>query len=161
MSVASLRDAENSRADGPPGAVYRCRNAAMAVVGMGLIGVSVALTPPAPRPAVNDIDWRSSPLDLDLRGLTGARYRFRCPAGKAQEGLVIGSGPYTDASSICAAGAHAGVIRPEIGGLVTVEIRPGQSRYDGSLRHFVQSSSYRGPWSGSFVIVVPAQAARL
>ena len=158
--MASLRYAANARSAGSPGAAYRCRNAAMALLGMGLIGVSVALTPPTASPAVNDIDWRSSPLDLDLRGLTGARYRFRCPPGKAPEGVVIGSGPYTDASSICAAGAHAGAIRPELGGLVTVEIRPGQSAYDGSLRHFVRSSSYRGPWSGSFVIVVPVQRAR-
>ena len=160
MSVRSPRNAANVRAAGSSEAGFRRRNTATGPLGTGLIGVSLAVTPPAPSAAVNDIDWRSSPLDLDFRGLAGARYRFRRPAGKVAEGLVVGSGPYTDASSICAAASHAGVIRSKAGSFVTVEIRPGQSRYDGPLRHFVPSSWYRGPWSGSFLIVVPRSLPR-
>ena len=156
MSVRSGKNEANVRAAGSSDAGFRCRNTATGPLGTGLIGVSLAVTPPAPSPAVNELDWRSSPLDLNLRGLAGARYGLRSHTGKVAEGLVVGSGPCTDASSICAAASHAGVLRPEAGGFVTVEIRPGRSRYDGPLRHFLPSSSYRGPWSGSFLIVVPS-----
>ena len=131
----------NTRAAGSSDAGFRCRNTATGPLGTSLIGVSVAVTRPAPNPEVNDVHWRSSALDRDLRGLAGARYRCRRPAGKVAEGLVVGSGPYTDASSNCAAASHARVIRPGAGSLVTAEIWPGQSRNGGPLRHFVPSSS--------------------
>jgi hypothetical protein len=86
---------------------------------------ALASTPLAPAPAVHEIDWRTSPLDLNLRGLNGERFRFHCPRGKPRPGQVVGSGPYTDASAICPAAVHAGVIRAASGGLVTVEVRPG------------------------------------
>ena len=108
-----------------------------------------ALTPP-------EIDWRASPLDLNLRGLNGERFRFRCPPGKPAPGQVIGSGPYTDGSSICAAAVHAGVLHPADGGVVTIELRPGQAHYSGSLSHYVQSEGYEPYWSGSFLIVTGA-----
>jgi LCCL domain len=111
---------------------------------------------PAPLPAVHDIDWRTSPLDLNLRGFNGERFRFRCPPGKAAKGQVVGSGPYTDGSSICAAGVHAGAIRSATGGSVTIEVRPGEPRYVASLSHFVQSEAYEGLWSGSFLVIAPA-----
>src|SRR5262245_59483665 len=81
-----------------------------------------------------DIDWRTSPLDLNLRGSNGSRFRFHCPAGKPVPGQVVGSGPYTDGSSICAAAVHAGTLTPA-GGPVTIEVRPGQSHYAASLSH--------------------------
>jgi hypothetical protein len=111
-----------------------------------------------PVPAVHDVDWRTSPLDLNLRGLNGERFRFRCPPGKAAEAQVIGSSPYTDGSSICAAAVHAGAIHAATGGLVTIEIRPGESHYAASLGHFVQSQAYDQFWSGSF-LVMPADPA--
>jgi len=107
----------------------------------------------APAPAVHEVDWVTSPLDLNLRGFNGERFRFRCPPGKPALGQVVGSGPYTDGSSICAAGTHAGAIRAASGGLVTIEVRPGQTRYVGSLSHYVQSEGYEPFWSGSFLIV--------
>jgi hypothetical protein len=107
----------------------------------------------------HDIDWQTSPLDLDLRGMNGERYIFSCPPGKPVPNLVHGSGPYTDSSSICTTAVHAGAIRPASGGDVTIEIRPGQSGgYRGSERNYIQSNSYDQPWSGSFVVVVPAGA---
>jgi LCCL domain-containing protein len=112
----------------------------------------------APAPAVHDIDWRTSPLDLNLRGFNGERFRFRCPPGKAAAGQVIGSGPYTDGSSICAAGVHAGVIRAAGGGLVTIEMRPGEAHYLASLSHYVQSEAYDKFWSGSFLVISPDPA---
>jgi hypothetical protein len=119
------------------------------------LGVTAAVwaAPPAPAPATHEIDWRSTPLDLNLRGLNGERFRFRCPPGTPRPGQVTGSGPYTDGSSICAAGVHAGVIRAALGGVVTIEVRPGEPRYAGSLGHFVQSESYNAFWSGSFLVI--------
>ena len=108
---------------------------------------------PGPAQAPTEIDWRASPLDLNLRGLNGERFRFRCPPGKPAPGQVIGSGPYTDGSSICAAAVHAGMIRGASGGVVTIELRPGQAHYSGSLSHYVQSEGYEPYWSGSFLIV--------
>ena len=113
----------------------------------------------APAPTVHEIDWRTSPLDLNLRGFNGERFRFRCPPGKAVAGQVIGSGPYADGSSICAAAVHAGVLRPAAGGLVTIEVRPGQAHYLGSVSHYVQSDDYEQFWSGSFLVVTPDAAA--
>jgi hypothetical protein len=112
----------------------------------------------APAPVVHEIDWRTSPLDLNLRGLNGERFRFRCPAGKPGPGQVIGSGPYTDGSSICAAAVHAGAIRAAAGGLVTIEVRPGDMHYAASSSHYVQSESYDALWGGSFVVVSPEPA---
>lgn len=110
------------------------------------------LSAPASAGEVRDIDWRTSPLDLNLRGLNGERFRFLCPPGKVAPGLVVGTRLYADNSAICAAAAHAGVLRPSVGGLVGIEICPGSSRYRGSNHHFVMSGAYDGPWGGSFIV---------
>lgn len=107
-----------------------------------------------------EIDWRTSPLDLDLRGMNGERYTFHCPPGKPEPSRVVGSGPYTDASSICAAAVHAGVLHARDGGEVTVEIRPGERRYVGSERHYLRSSDESEGWSGSFVVLDPDSSIR-
>jgi len=126
------------------------------LIGVGLSIVLGAAMPALCAAAAADaatIDWRSSPLDLNLRGLNGERYRFRCPAGKAADGQVVGSGPYSDASSICAAGVHAGVLRAATGGVVTVEVRPGRRHFRESTRHYVHALAYDGFWGGSFVVL--------
>jgi hypothetical protein len=120
---------------------------ALARVALLIVPCIPATGAAAPPAAVHDIDWRSSPLDLNLRGLNGERFHFHCGPGKALAGQVIGSGPYTDASSICAAAVHAGVIRAAHGGVVTIEVRPGQTHYVGSSSHFIQSESYEPFWS--------------
>jgi hypothetical protein len=130
----------------PLGSVY------VLIMGAFLELPAVAATV-APAPAVHDIDWRTSPLDLNLRGLNGERFRFHCPPGKAKPGQVVGKGPYTDGSSICAAAVHAGVIHAASGGLVTIELRPGEAHYEASMSHFIQSESYERFWSGSFLII--------
>jgi hypothetical protein len=130
---------------------------ALALLALPVLAAVAA--PPTPALAVQVIDWRSSPLDLNLRGLNGERFRFRCGPGKAGAGQVIGSGPYTDGSSICAAAVHAGVIHAASGGLVTIEMRPGQAHYLGSLSHFIQSESYEPYWSGSFLVITAADGA--
>jgi len=106
------------------------------------------------RPAAA-VDWQTSPLDLDLRGMNGERYAFACPPGKPQPSRVTGNGPYTDDSSICSAAVHAGVIHAKEGGDVTIQIRPGASGYVGSERNYIRSRDYPGLWSGSFVVLPP------
>ena len=106
------------------------------------------------------IDWRTSPLDLDLRGMNGRRYRFHCPAGKPEPGSVAGSDIYTDASSICTAGVHAGAIDARRGGDVAIEILPGRSDYPASARNFVQSQAYAPTWGGSFAVLSVDDADR-
>jgi hypothetical protein len=130
-----------------------------ALLAAGLPAAALTSTTLAPAPAVHELDWRTSPLDLNLRGFNGERFRFHCPPGKPVPGQVIGSGPYTDASSICAAAVHAGVIRAASGGLVTIEVRPGQTRYVGSVSHYVQSEDFNEFWSGSFLVIAPEAAA--
>lgn len=99
------------------------------------------------------IDWQTSPLDLDLRGMNGERYAFRCPPGKPAPSRVTGSGPYTDDSSICTAAVHAGLLHSKNGGDVVIEIRPGQSSYAGSEQNFVRSANSDRAWSGSFLVL--------
>ncbi len=87
-----------------------------------------------------------------MRGRNGSQAAYYCPSGGSYSGRLWGSGTYTDDSSICLAAVHAGVIRPESGGPVTIEIRPGAPSYQGSTRNGVTSNGYGG-WHGSFVIV--------
>jgi LCCL domain-containing protein len=103
--------------------------------------------------ATKPIDWQTSPLDLDLRGMNGERYTFACPPGKPQPSRISGSGPYTDDSSICTAAVHAGVIHARDGGGVTIEVRPARDTYPGSERNYIRSASYGQSWGGSFVVL--------
>jgi len=118
-----------------------------------IAAAALASAPLGPAPMVHEVDWRTSPLDLNLRGLNGERFRFHCPPGKPAPGQIVGSGPYTDGSSICAAAAHAGVIRAASGGLVTIEVRPGQRHYVGSVSHYLQSEELDEFWGGSFLVI--------
>ena len=104
-------------------------------------------------PQLPAIDWRTSPLDLNLRGMNGKSYLFRCPAGKPLPESVTGSGPYTDASSICAAAAHAGAIDAQRGGVVMIQILPGQDDYRGTTQNFIRSAQYAHAWGGSFAVL--------
>lgn len=99
------------------------------------------------------IDWRTSPLDLNLRGMNGKSYLFRCPAGKPVPESITGSGPYTDASSICSAAAHAGAIDAQRGGVVMIQILPGRDGYFGTTQNFIRSADYPHPWGGSFEVL--------
>lgn len=99
------------------------------------------------------VDWRTSPLDLNLRGMNGTSYLFRCPPGKPTPESVTGSGVYTDASSICGAAAHAGALNPQQGGVVMIQILPGQNEYWGSMQNFIFSSGYPQKWGGSFAVL--------
>ncbi len=79
------------------------------------------------------------------------RQRCQCAASATRSGSVWGSDVYTDDSRICRAAVHAGVISNR-GGIVTLDMRRGQSSYNGSNRNGVRSSNY-GRWQGSYVFV--------
>lgn len=84
-------------------------------------------------------------------GSDGERLTYAClPNGRAY--TVWGTEVYTDDSSICTAAVHAGLISFADGGVVTVEIRPGQASYVASTRNGVESLAY-GAWAGSYVFV--------
>ncbi|QQS40457.1 MAG: hypothetical protein IPM63_13955 [Acidobacteriota bacterium] len=113
--------------------------------------------PPSPRPKppartnVGPIGWDATVVSLGLRGRGEKRYTFQCSANGAL-GSVKGTILYTDDSSICSAAVHAGAIKREEGGSVTVVIQPGQSSYQGSVRNGITSGS-SGPFGGTFEFV--------
>lgn len=86
------------------------------------------------------------------RGDDGLRVGYDCPPAPATLPSVWGTDLYTDDSSVCAAGVHAGAITAAEGGRVTIEIRPGADGYAPSARNGVGSREY-GAWGGSFVVV--------
>ena len=134
----------------------------MNIVCMRLVIMLASLAPLAAcqrahtAPPLPVVDWRTSPLDLNLRGMNGKSYLFRCPAGKPAPESVTGSDPYTDASSICGAAAHAGAIDAQRGGLVMIQILPGQDDYHGTTQNFIHSADYAHPWAGSFAVLSAA-----
>jgi hypothetical protein len=124
-----------------------------ALMMIALVTTLVACRHAHPAQTLAAIDWRTSPLDLNLRGMDGKSYLFRCPAGKPLPASVTGSGPYTDASSICAAAAHAGAINAQRGGMVMIQILPGRNNYFGTTQNFIHSTDYAHPWAGSFEVL--------
>jgi hypothetical protein len=98
----------------------------------------------------SSINWAAQADSL--RGRTGQRFTFRCPGGGPSSGRLWGTDLYTDDSSICTAGVHAGVISLAGGGSVTIEIRAGANSYRSSRRNGIDSRAY-GSYAGSFVVV--------
>ena len=99
--------------------------------------------------AQEEISWTTQADSL--RGRNGQHVNYLCPPG-SPVGRLWGTNIYTDDSSICTAAVHAGRIRAENGGAVTIEVRPGAGSYHGSTRHGATSKSY-GHWHGSFIFV--------
>jgi hypothetical protein len=92
--------------------------------------------------------WVATAANYDR---SGRRYVYTCPAhGTVNE--IWGTGTYTNDSSVCTAGVHAGVITLTAGGTVTIEIRPGLGSYRSSNRDGISSQSY-GRWAASFVVL--------
>jgi hypothetical protein len=95
--------------------------------------------------------WAAAPTAH--RGKNRHRFTYDC----ARNGRPLptwGTRVYTDDSSVCTAAVHLGLITYQGGGSVTVEMRPGRARYEGSTRNGVVSDAW-DRWPGSFVIVDP------
>ncbi|MCR0983916.1 LCCL domain-containing protein [Roseomonas populi] len=73
-----------------------------------------------------------------------------CPGEATVRGPVWGTDTYTADSAICRAAVHAGAI-PQIGGMVTVQMLPAQTRYPGTTRNGVRSENY-GAYRASYRI---------
>jgi hypothetical protein len=117
-------------------------------------GAPTAATAPAVADYDYDGDWYTTPRQVQAP--VGARVRFECSAG-GQGGNVWGTDVYTDDSSICEAGVHAGMITRADGGVVHFEMLGPQTSFSGTERHGVSSMRYPG-WPGSFRFV-PAETA--
>ncbi|MEX2283667.1 MAG: LCCL domain-containing protein [Gemmatimonadota bacterium] len=92
--------------------------------------------PAAPPPPPPVISWRRNAVGLSPNG---RRFTFVCKP-PAERATVHGVDLYSWESSICTAAVHAGVIKLERGGLVTIEMRPGLEQYAGSVRNAVTST---------------------
>jgi hypothetical protein len=112
--------------------------------------VFVRSTNNPPPPNVIKADWNTQANDYSAN--IGKRYTFYFPANGTISGRVWGTDIYTYDCSIASAAVHAGLITVQNGGMVTIEIRPGQSSYQGSTRNGVSSKSW-GAFGGSFVFV--------
>jgi hypothetical protein len=86
-----------------------------------------------------------------VRGRNRQRFAVSCPPG-GNTRAVWGSDLYTDDSSVCTAGVHAGAITTRAGGRVSIEIRPGADSYRGVNRNGVRSQDFED-YQGSFVVV--------
>ena len=92
--------------------------------------------------------WNTSASMISFE--TGKTFKFKCPSS-GKEGAVWGTDIYTLDSSICNAAVHAGKLTMESGGSVTIELRPGESSYNGSTRNGIKSNGY-GKYGHSFVV---------
>lgn len=94
------------------------------------------------------VTWRSSAEEF--RGRDGTLVTYDCPP-QGTAGSIWGDGPYTDDSSVCTAGVHAGRITLAEGGTVVIRIEPGMDAYASSDANGIVTRSWRS-WGGSFVI---------
>ena len=83
-------------------------------------------------------------------GDNGKTWKFKCPPN-GKESAVWGTDIYTLDSSICNAAVHAGKLTMETGGSVTIELRGGESAYEGTTRNGVKTNDY-GAYGRSFVV---------
>jgi hypothetical protein len=92
--------------------------------------------------------WNMSPTIAAFE--VGKIFKFNCPAG-GKESSVWGTDIYTLDSSLCTAAVHAGKIKLDTGGAVTIEMRPGESSYKGSTRNGIKSNDYE-KYGASFIV---------
>jgi hypothetical protein len=98
--------------------------------------------------SVTPILWSTSASILTDE--PGKTWKLKCPAG-GKESTIWGTDIYTGDSSICTAAVHVGLITLDRGGPVTVELRPGESSYQGTTRNGVTSTQY-GAYGRSVVV---------
>jgi beta-lactamase regulating signal transducer with metallopeptidase domain len=114
-----------------------------------------------------DIDWSSQVYrqgigNFDVPNLIYPKevirdhFPLRIKVTGNNHGMVWGSNPYTDDSSLNAAAIHAGFVSAgQTAELVFIR-RPGKESYSGSESHGVTTHEY-GPWAGSFELAPASQ----
>lgn len=120
------------------------------VISWDIGGDGPAIEPPAEQAETQSAESAWLRNAGAFRGRNGERTEFQC-VGPFTEGKVWGTIVYTDDSAVCNAAVHAGLI-DRSGGPVTIEIRPGETAYTGSVAHGIESGDY-GQWPGSFVFI--------
>lgn len=113
---------------------------------------TVGATDTGPTPAgYAGESWQATAQSL--AGRIGERFSYLGPPNGVNW-FIYGTDIYTSDSSVCTAAAHMGLITLATGGVVTIEMRPGQQSYVSSDRNDLHSASY-GPWEASYVFVGP------
>lgn len=111
-------------------------------------------------PSVPEIEWDTSLnfFQFDADKFIGQRFTAKCPASTVNEAFagVFGTDVYPSKSSICVAAVHAGQI-DATGGVVTVQLNPGEDSYKGSFRNGVETADLPGT-QRSIVFVGPSLA---
>ena len=122
----------------------------IATVGAG--GGSVTPAPTSSGPAGST--WTATAAAL--RGQNGNRFEFSCPPNSSAGAGPVwgggGDGAFADTSAVCPAAVMTGDILLQGGGLVIVEIRPGEPSYTGTTLNGITSQSL-GASPGSFVVI--------
>lgn len=96
------------------------------------------------------ITWTDSVQSLGLDVEPGRVHKMNCPPAGALSASVWGDGTYTHDSAVCVAAVHAGLFTAQNGGVVVLEMQPGQGSYAAATRNGVSSRSY-GSWTATFV----------
>lgn len=84
-------------------------------------------------------------FQVDKEKFVGQRFEFSCPAVSVRDKTpaINGTDVYPASSPICVAAQHAGVVGTD-GGLITLQLNPGVSNYQGSIRNNVESNDFPG-----------------
>lgn len=110
----------------------------------------------APRDTPGSISWRTVwngvPADFTQP------IEVRCPGEGDTAGPVWGTDVYTRDSTICVAAVHAGAIRPNAGGVVTLRRAPAPASYPGSDRYGITSKAW-GSSADAFAVAASSAAA--
>jgi hypothetical protein len=93
---------------------------------------------------------KPDPGTLDgYRDKVGRTFLFEVTGKK--DGVVYGTGVYTDDSVLATAAVHSGHLKPGQKGVIRVTILKGETSYAASTRHGVTTLSY-GEWPGAYRI---------
>lgn len=151
-------------------------------IGSSRNGVETASLPGTPRsivfigeepsPAVHEVfvekaprlDWKKkfTATGFANKKLLGQQFTFNCnPAPRnLKPRRIVGTDLYAFNSVICVAAVHAGKISMD-GGLVTVQLEPGEKKLAGSIRNGIESKGGSGGHTTiSFVDTPPAPVAQ-
>lgn len=100
------------------------------------------------------VTWTSNLSTFDERGRTvGSVIALTCPPD-GFPGLVFGHDTYAGFSSICTSAVHAGRIRRYEGGYTVIQVVPGLTRYESTLRNEIYSGEWT--WTADMGPVEPA-----
>lgn len=83
------------------------------------------------------------------RGRLGQSFLFDCPPNGAVSNHIYGSRVYTIDSKICTAAVHEGRITAKDGGVIRIEIMPGQLEYYAADKNGVPTRRY-GQYDSSY-----------